>query len=300
MAGQWSLLVFPSVPESDSSALSAALTRSLTQSFGDRTGAGVAAEVSSGKILAAKNLALAGHRLALPGSTLKTFVLYELLESGKLRPEETFVCPIRLMIGSHRLDCLHPPDVGPLAPAKALAWSCNNFFAQMALRLGLEELARALARWGFTAPTHLVEEEVTGKIATANTKSALQLQGLGEFGIHVTPLELLQAFRRLAKLRREAVAPEPPAGITFAGLADGVEYGMAAAAKTPGLPVAGKTGTSLADEGSWTHGWFAGYAPADAPEIVLVVFLERGRGPTDAAGIAHELFSVYRDARGSL
>ena len=257
------------------------------------------ADVSSGRILAAKNPEVASHRLALPGSTLKTFVLYDLLESGKMRPEETFVCPIRLSIAGHRLDCTHPPDLGPLDPAKALAYSCNNFFTQMALRLTPEELPRALARWGFTTPTHLVEEEVAGEIITANKKSALQLQGIGEYGIHVTPLELLQAFRRLAKQRREPLPPGSPAAIVFAGLTDGVTYGMAAGAKTDGLSVAGKTGTALADEGAWTHGWFAGYAPADAPEVVLVIFLERGRGPTDAAGIAHELFSAYRDARGT-
>jgi cell division protein FtsI/penicillin-binding protein 2 len=62
-----------------------------------------------------------------------------------------------------------------------------------------------------------------------------------------------------------------------------------------GLAVAGKTGTSISDEGHWTHGWFVGYAPAPAPEIALVIFLERGNGPVDAAGIARTVFNAYRD-----
>ena len=59
------------------------------------------------------------------------------------------------------------------------------------------------------------------------------------------------------------------------------------------MKVAGKTGTALADEGPWTHAWFAGYAPAENPEIVLVVFLEKGHGGTDAASVAREIFAAF-------
>ena len=255
------------------------------------------AAVADGNILAAHNLPATCRRLALPGSTLKTFTLHALLESKKLRPEEAFLCPMKLEIAGHRLDCPHPANLGPLSPADALAYSCNNFFAQMALRLAPEELARALAEWGFTAASHLAPDEATGQIVTARSASELQLQGIGEYGIHVTPLELLQAFRRLALARREPAAREQPLATVFAGLEAGTDYGMASAAKTEGMQVAGKTGTSLSDEGHWTHGWFAGYAPAGAPEAAVVIFLERGNGPEDAAGIAREVFSAYRDTR---
>ena len=61
------------------------------------------------------------------------------------------------------------------------------------------------------------------------------------------------------------------------------------------MKVAGKTGTALADEGPWTHGWFAGYAPAENPEIVLVVFLEKGHG-SDAAALARQIFDAFADS----
>ena len=290
-------LALPSFARAGTSSPSDALSRVLENSFGNRSGAAVVAEVSTGKILAAKNLSAASRRLALPGSTLKTFTLTTLLESGKLSPDETFVCPYKLEVAGHRLDCTHPMNLGPFDSAQALAYSCNNFFARMALRLTPTELQHGLGGWGFTSPTHLVASEATGEIVLAHSASEQELQAIGEFGIHVTPLELLQGFRRVAQRRREPGPPAVPLKIAFAGLEAGVDYGMASAAKTPGLAVAGKTGTSLADEGNWTHGWFAGYAPADAPEVALVVFLERGRGPTDAAGIAHQLFAAYRDAR---
>jgi len=59
------------------------------------------------------------------------------------------------------------------------------------------------------------------------------------------------------------------------------------------MKVAGKTGTAVADEGPWTHAWFAGYAPAENPQIVLVVFLEKGHGGSDAAGVAREIFAAF-------
>ena len=287
----------PAVKAGSPISLPAALDRALTRSFGKRSGAGVVAQVSTGRILAAKNLTVAARRLALPGSSIKPFVLFALIESGRLRPDEAFVCPYKLEISGRRLDCTHPTDTGPLYLASALAWSCNNFFAHFATRLRPEELARALARWGFAAAPHLAADEIAGEIIPAHSPSELQLEALGEYGIHVTPLELLQAYRRLAARRRDPATYGRSLGVVFAGLEASTNYGMAAAARTEGLTVAGKTGTSIADEGNWTHGWFAGYAPADAPEIVLVVFLERGRGPTDAAGIAHEVFTAYRDAR---
>jgi penicillin-binding protein 2 len=65
------------------------------------------------------------------------------------------------------------------------------------------------------------------------------------------------------------------------------------------IQVAGKTGTSLVDEGSWRHGWFAGYAPVDKPKVALVVFLEKGNGPTDASGVAKEIFAAYAAGLGA-
>ena len=284
-------------PPSSRPTLPEALNRTLDREFSHRSGAGVVVDVRSGRILAAKNIPVAARRLALPGSSIKPFVLYELLESGKLRPNEAFVCPYKLTIDGHRLDCTHPENTGPMTPAAALAYSCNNFFARMGMRLTPAELAHALAQWGFTSPSRLTGNELAGEIVAPRTPGELQLEALGEYGIHVTPLELLQAYRRLAARRRDPAARNPALGVVFQGLEASVQYGMASAAKTEGLRVAGKTGTARADEGAWTHGWFAGYAPADAPEIALVIFLERGRGPMDAAGIARAVFTAYRDSR---
>jgi penicillin-binding protein 2 len=68
-----------------------------------------------------------------------------------------------------------------------------------------------------------------------------------------------------------------------------------AAQPAASMKVAGKTGTAPAEEGSWTHAWFAGYAPAANPEIVLVVFLEKGHGGNEAAWVAKQIFASFAD-----
>lgn len=59
------------------------------------------------------------------------------------------------------------------------------------------------------------------------------------------------------------------------------------------VPVAGKTGTAQV-QGSDAHGWFAGYAPADKPEIVVVAFVENGGGGASAAApMARRFLEIY-------
>lgn len=79
--------------------------------------------------------------------------------------------------------------------------------------------------------------------------------------------------------------------------------GTGAGARVPGLAVAGKTGTAqlVRDSDSrrgQDHAWFAGYAPVDDPQVVVVVLVERGgMGGRVAAPIAREIFrEIFRRA----
>lgn len=60
------------------------------------------------------------------------------------------------------------------------------------------------------------------------------------------------------------------------------------------FPVAGKTGTAETAPGRPPHAWFAGYAPADAPELVVVVLVEHGgQGSAVAAPLARQILEAY-------
>jgi penicillin-binding protein 2 len=80
--------------------------------------------------------------------------------------------------------------------------------------------------------------------------------------------------------------------------------GTAFSARVPGLEAAGKTGTAQvigrestiragADRSKLEdHAWFAGFAPVDHPQIVVVVFVENGgHGSSAAAPLARQLFA---------
>ena len=57
--------------------------------------------------------------------------------------------------------------------------------------------------------------------------------------------------------------------------------------------VAGKTGSAETGRKA-THAWFACYAPAEAPEIALTVFVEDGgEGSVAAAPIARKILEAY-------
>lgn len=267
-----------------------ALQKAVDKALGDRAGSIVVLDVKSDKILAASHLDLAANRLVRPGSTLKPFVLMELLQSGKLDASQHLRCRRPLLIGGMRLDCAHTPAVTELDADDAIAYSCNSYVAEVALRMDGNEMAQAFLRAGLDSMTGLVEGELTGKIEIARDRAQLQLEALGQQRIDMTLLELVEAYRKLALSRQagESQAVEP----IFDGLEHSVTYGMAHAAYVEGMKVAGKTGTATEPNDPRTHGIFVGYAPADRPEIVMIVYLQTGHG-LDAAGLARPIFAEY-------
>lgn len=260
-----------------------------------RSGTAIVLDVQSDRILVGYRLDVAARRLAYPGSSIKPFTLMALLESGKLDGQTALVCKRALSIAGHKLDCTHPDLKRPLDAASALAYSCNSYFTTVALRLTPAQLQESFVNDGFTSATSLVPGEAAGEVERAQSPAQLQLQAIGEWGVRITPLELARAYRRIALLELKHEVKLNP---LFEGLEQSVAYGMGNAAQPENaMKVAGKTGTAPADEGSWTHAWFAGYAPAQNPEIVVLVFLERGHGGSDAAGVARAIFTAFAQSR---
>lgn len=265
------------------------LQSSVTRAMAGGRGTAIVLAVDSGQILAAYHLKVAAQRLASPGSSIKPFTLKALLNTGKVDATTALVCKRPLSIAGHRLDCSHPQTGQPLDAATALAYSCNSYFTAMATRLTPSQLQESFIKDGFNQATGLAPNEAAGTIALASSGDELQLQAIGEWGVRVTPLELLRAYRNLAL--QVSKPADPKLAPIFKGIDGSTRYGMARSAQPDkGVRVAGKTGTANADEGQWTHGWFAGFAPADNPRVVLVVFLEKGRG-SDAADIARQIFA---------
>ena len=232
-----------------------------------KPGAAIVADVATGHLLA-------GYRVdrapaASPGSTLKPFTLAAWIDAHGGSSPSAWPCPRQLRLGGRRFDCTHPLLAVAPDPAAALAYSCNCYFAHLALDLNPADFARSL-------------RAMAGQVSTAATPEELQLQAIGEWGIEMTPMELMTAYRRLAQNRNK-----PSLAPVFAGLAGAVAFGSAQLAAAPPLQVAGKTGTGMG------HAWFAGFTP----EVVVVVFLEQGRGGSDAAPVAGEIFRALERGR---
>lgn len=261
-----------------------------------RSGTAVVAEVGSGRLLAHYRLDVAARRLAAPGSTVKPFTLAALLESGKLPAGTTLFCRRRVRLAGQELDCTHVETPEPLDPAAALAYSCNYFFAHFGRLLEPAALAEAFRRAGLGGPSGLVAREATGVVRVQSGIEETQLEALGHAGVETTPLALLAAYRQLA-LRHKQEGGGGTLAPVFAGLEGATEYGTGQLARPEGLRVAGKTGTSRARAGNWTQAWFVGYAPADDPQVVLVVFIEHGRGGADAAPLARKIFTAWQAQR---
>ena len=236
----------------------------------DRPGTALVAHVADGRIVAAHHRTLAEGALAAPGSAIKPFVLATLIDAGLLPAHADWICSGQLTLGAHNLACTHPKSAAPLDAISALAYSCNQFFAHFTQGIPPERLRAALAAYGFdTAP---IED--------------IRLQALGEAGVRITPLRLLSAYRKLALARREN---RPSLQPVFRGMEASADYGTSRAAAIPGWRIAGKTGTGP------EYGWFAGYAPAERPEWVVLVAVPRGSGSGDAAPLAHDILARYRE-----
>lgn len=288
------MVLFPIAAPGQNS-LGRALDSEIARQMVNKSGAVVVITVASGKILAQWHLSVAAQRLEPPGSTVKPFVLLELLEKRRIDPHQHVICHRPFYIRGRRMDCSHPASVSSLDAPDAIAYSCNTYFSTVATRLDPSELAEIYRHFGFTSPSGLTENEAVGLIGSPTDAAQLQLQALGEWGVEITPLELLVAYRNLARQKLEMKDQGTLAPI-FDGLERALKYGMAQGAQPVGTTAAGKTGTAAGLRTPATHGFFVGYAPADKPEIVVLVYVEHGRG-IDAAAIAGPVISAWQRHR---
>ncbi len=75
-------------------------------------------------------------------------------------------------------------------------------------------------------------------------------------------------------------------------------YGTANLLSTLPMPVAGKTGSSQVSNNTKTNAFFVGYAPADDPQIAILVLIENAReGSLNAVPIAKDVFNWYYENR---
>ncbi|MGC2298630.1 MAG: penicillin-binding transpeptidase domain-containing protein [Acidobacteriaceae bacterium] len=239
----------------------------------------------SGRPIAMERAEEAGRLASAPGSTLKPFFLAAALRRGRVRADTTVVCRGNLRIAGRALGCTHPRDENVLDAERALAYSCNAWFASLATRFAPEQAAAVLREYGFGTRTGLMSGESAGVAGLPANAADLQLFVLGLENVEVTPAQLARAYFQLSQQFGEAPVVER-------GLEASVAYGMAHNAATADVIIAGKTGTASDAGQAWTHGWFAGIASRGPERVVVAIYVPRGNG-ADAALLAHRFFEVW-------
>ena len=282
----------------------------LNQIMQGKQGAVIVSNPRTGRILAIWNPHSALQEAFPPGSTAKVVASVAALEEDVITPAEKIQCRRVPRLLGEAYHCSHPPAGQPFDLAAALANSCNYFFCELSARLSSSALAHWYAAFGFGAAA---EDTLPGEVHVRDNAREKALAVLGQQGVTATPAQVLLAYSAIAMhgevfrlipsgqhqaptIDRIVILQPRSLAVLGEGLRQCVESGTGRGAAVQGVAVAGKTGTAPALDGSrTTHAWFVGYAPADAPEVAVVVFLKRGTGTGNAAPLAGRILKQYFD-----
>lgn len=215
-----------------------------------------------------------------PGSTFKMVVALAALEAGVITPAHTVFCPGYFDLGDSRFHCWKITGHGSVDMHEAIKQSCDVWFYETSLRVGIDRIAAMARRFGMGDETGIdLSGEKGGTIPTKAwkltaigrrwQKGETVVAAIGQGYVLASPLQLAVMTARIAsgqavtpRLTRRIDAagglenPEfPPLGIDRDGLArirramaavSNEHGGTAYSARIPiaGLELAGKTGTA--------------------------------------------------------
>ena len=235
-------------------------------------------------------------------------------------------CTGGFRFGSRVFKCWKREGHGSLDLTGAIAASCDVYFYQLGLKLGLNALLEDGVSLGFRErtgidlgseaqpffpPSRAYYDRVYGPRGWTNAVTLNLAIGQGEN--NQTLINVVRFYQGLAGDGKSAppylVAPRPGTtshdlGLTpaqLAGLRDAmiavVQRGTAGASGGRDLNVAGKTGTAQNSHGE-DHGWFIGFAPADKPEIIVGAIMEQALHGSSVAPWVVRVIRRYLQGEG--
>ena len=331
-------LISPKQGESLITSIDIELQKIAETALGKRTGAAVVIDVGTGEILAlvshptynlndlspfisqntfnSINDAGAWLNRAVqlsypPGSTFKLITAIAGLKKGLIDETTTVNCPGVYRVGNRVYHCHSKKGHGSVNLEKAIAVSCNVFFYDVGLKLGIGTIADEAKNFNLNQktgielpyetkrlviPTKNWKKETIGNSwtpgDTANT-------AIGQGFLLVTPLQMACMIASIArneikttptlkavsrKSHQAHLQSHPKIGLAPNKrqlLLKGMEavtsrIGTGRLVDIPDLPIAGKTGTAdfRAHGKEVNLAWFVGFAPINNPRIALAVMVE--------------------------
>ncbi len=219
-----------------------------------------------------------------PASTYKVITAIAGLEEGVITADDTVECPGYLDYGNRRFHCWNRHGHGELSLQQALAMSCDVYFYQVGLQLGIDTLAQYAFEFGFGERPGLgFNGEAPGVVPTREWHEEHSPGGfqygftvntaVGQGDTRTSPLQLALAYAAIAnggvlyyprivdrvataagdvvfeyppRVRRELEVADAHVAEVISGLGAVVndEMGTAYEQRLPYLHVAGKTGTA--------------------------------------------------------
>lgn len=273
----------------------------------------------------------AGGSAQPPGSTFKLLHAAMALELGVIEPEEVMPVPCTggMSYGGRYARCwgVH----GSMNLISGIKNSCDVYFYQVGIRIGLQRFLEEGTRLGFGEKTGIdlpQGQEFPSIFPTGldwmerhygyrPAENEIMSLSIGQGAITFTPLKLAHTFVALARADGKAPAPrlaqlDTAAPITFelpitpeqiAVLRQGMRRvvgpgGTAYLSRIPHWDFMGKTGTSQNSQGP-DHGWFVGIGgpPGEPPEIVAAIVLVHGLHGSTASGPLANAVNFYLDRK---
>ena len=273
-----------------------------------------------------------------PGSTYKMLIALAALEEGVISPTQKVNCKGGHRLGNRFFKCTH--FHGKVNMQQAIEQSCNTYFYQLILKVGIDNFHKYSTMFGFgkktgvdispeskgNAPNRDYYDRVYGKGKW--TDGYLLNIGIGQGEVITTPIQLAQYAALLANWG-ETMTPHFVKGyidsrtneytplnnnsvkaninkstlkLIREAMFDVVhsEKGTARNLRWSKFLISGKTGTAQNPHGE-DHAIFVAFAPFDNPKIAVAVIVENvGYGSTYAAPIAQKVIDAYLENQGDM
>jgi len=278
------------------------------------------------------NIALSGTYA--PGSTFKIITAAALLNEGKVSPEEKIYCPGFFQLGNRVFKCWEKKGHKLQDFVAGLTHSCDVYFYQMGLRVGGSAIERYEKMFHVGERTRIaLPGEKAGHAFGPESRGARGKSwydgdtvnlSIGQGELLVTPIQMAVMIAAVANRgtlwrphfvrsieypdNRPPYVQQPETlgkielnpqtwDLIQRALENVVQEGTGAAAKIPGVTVAGKTGTAQNPRGE-DHAWFVAYAgrEGEEPSLAVSVLVEHGgHGGSAAAPVARKAIEAAFD-----
>ena len=259
-----------------------------------------------------------------PGSTFKIITAAAALEEGVVKLDDAFFCPGYKIVEDRRIRCARTTGHGAETFETGIMNSCNPVFMELGERLGAENFVGYFKQFGLLSKTNI---DIPGEAGTIMHKTEnigpVELATIS-FGqsFQITPIQLVTT---VSSIINGGTRVTPHFGVSVQD-ADGntvktfsyethenictaetsetmryllekvVSEGTGKNAKIEGFSIGGKTATSQTLPRS-DHKYissFLGFAPADNPQVLVLVVINNPQGiyygGTIAAPVAKEIF----------